>query len=60
MKWPLIVGASQDLFPPRLSTRVAALRRRRRRQRLRGWGTPMAVLTVGMWVALVAIASLAR
>jgi len=57
MKSFLIAGTSQDLFPPRMSARVAALRRRRRRQRLRSWATPLAVFTVGAWVALVVAAS---
>jgi negative regulator of sigma E activity len=56
MKSFLIAGTSQDLFPPRMSARVAALRRRRRRQRLRSWTTPLAVFTVGASVALVVAA----
>jgi len=56
MKPFLIAGTSRDLFPHRVSSRVAALRRRRRRQRLRSWATPLAVVTVGAWVALVVAA----
>jgi negative regulator of sigma E activity len=52
----LVAGRSEDLFPPRVSARVVALRRRRRRQRLRSWATPLAVFTVGAWVALVVAA----
>jgi len=55
-----IAGTSQDLFPPRISARVAALRRRRLRQRLRSWATPLAVFTVGAWVALVIAAGVAH
>lgn len=56
MKSLLIAGTSEDLFPLRVSARVAALRRRRLRQRLRSWATPLAVFTVGSWVALVVAA----
>jgi len=56
MKSLLIAGTTQDLFPPRMSARVAALRRRRRRQRLRSWATPLIVFAVGAWVALVVVA----
>jgi len=60
MKSFLIAGTSQDLFPPRMSGHVAALRRRRRRQRLRSWATPLAVCTVGAWVAFVVAAGVAH
>lgn len=56
MKSSPLAGTPQDLFPPRMSARVAALRRRRRRQRLRSWATPLAVFAVGAWVALVVAA----
>jgi hypothetical protein len=58
MKWSLTAGASQDVLPSLLSLRVAALRRRRRQQRLRSWAMPLAVLAVGGWLTLVAVASL--
>ena len=58
MTWPVMAGDSQDLLPPSLSTCVANLRGRRRYQRLRTWATLLAVLTVGAWVVLVAMASL--
>jgi hypothetical protein len=57
MKPLLIAGTSQDVLPPRVSDRVAALRRRRRRQRLRSWANPPAVFTVGAWIARVVAAS---
>jgi hypothetical protein len=58
MKSFLGAGTSQDLFPLRVSARVAALRRHRRRQRLRSWAVPLMVFAVGAWVALVAVAGL--
>ncbi|HXA27118.1 MAG TPA: hypothetical protein VN193_00055 [Candidatus Angelobacter sp.] len=58
MKWPLTAGVSLDVLPSILSPRVAALRRRRRQQRLRTWATPLAVVAVGGWLTLVAMASL--
>ena len=58
MKSLLVAGTTKDLIPSRMSARVAALRRRRRRQRVRSWAAPLMVFAVGAWVALVVVAGL--
>lgn len=58
MKSLPVAATTQDLIPPRVSARIAALRRRRLRQRVRSWAVPLMVFAVGAWVVLVVVVGL--